>query len=417
MDPLVLQIGREFLPGEFADPRLRLLATDARQFVRRTAARYDVVLVALPDPTTAQLNRFFTREFFAEVRRILAPDGVLSLAVGRYENYAGPELVRLLSCARRTAVACFPNVLVVPGSRTWFLASAGPLTADIAPALEAARLQPRWVTRSWLAAMLTPDRLADVQRAAGEPAPVNRDFAPVLYYLGLRHWASQFDGGWGWLAVLLCAVAGVFVLRLRGAACVIFASGFAGSAIEVVLLLAMQILVGSLYQQVALVVTVFMAGLAVGALATTCWLERNLAVRPDAERPAPNQPGPGAPIGARSGLSWLAFAIAGVSVALPAVLPALDRFGAATIQGSFAGLTFGLAIMVGAQFPLANRLESATRHAAARLYTADFLGACGGAFLTSALLVPLVGIAGVCGIAGGLNLLAGLLLLRQTHPA
>lgn len=417
MDPLVLRIGREFLPGEFADARLRLLATDARQFVRRTAARYDVVLVALPDPTTAQLNRFFTREFFAEVRRILEPDGVLSLAVGRYENYASPELVRVLSCARRTAAARFPNVLVLPGSRAWFLASTGPLTADIAPALEHARIKPRWVTRSWLAAMLTPDRLADVQRAAGEPAPVNRDFAPVLYYLSLRHWSSQFEGGWGWLAVLLSAVVGVFVLRLRGAACVIFASGFAGSAIEVVLLLAMQILVGSLYQQVALVLTVFMAGLAAGALVATRWLERNLAVRPGAEPPAPNLPGPGAPLGARFGLSGLAFAIAGLAAALPWVLPALDRFGTVTIQGLIAALTFGLACVVGAQFPLANRLESATRHAVARLYTADFLGACGGAFLTSALLVPLVGLAGVCGLAGGLNLLAGLLGLRRPHPA
>ena len=60
-------------------------------------------------------------------------------------------------------------------------------------------------------------------------------------------------------------VAAVYLPRLRGAACVIFASGFAGSALEIVLLLGLQVLAGSVYRQVGLVVTLFMAGLAVGA--------------------------------------------------------------------------------------------------------------------------------------------------------
>lgn len=418
MDPQVLRVARRFVPGEFTDARLRPLATDARQFVRHSRARYDVVVIALPDPTTAQLNRFFTREFFAEIRRILEPDGVLSLAVGRYENYAGPELVRLLSCARRTAAACFQNVLLLPGSRVWFLASDGPLTTDIGSALEMARVKPRWVTSNWLAAMLAPDRLADVRRASAEPAPVNRDFAPVLYSLSLRHWASQFEGGSRWLAVLLVAAAGAYFLRLRGAARVLFASGFAGSALEVVLLLAMQILAGSLYQQVALVVTVFMAGLAVGAFAATRWLEQNPTVPGGvAPRSTPEQPRPKGAVKPSFALGWLAVAITGLAGALPPVLPGLGRFSTVMGQGLIAGLTFGLACAVGAQFPLANRLEMATRHAITRLYTADFLGACGGAYLTSALLVPLVGVNGVCAITGGLNLLAGVVMFRKPHPA
>ena len=60
----------------------------------------------------------------------------------------------------------------------------------------------------------------------------------------------------------------VCLLGLRAIPRVVFASGFAASALEVVLLLGYQALYGSLYRQVGLVVTVFMAGLAVGAWRT-----------------------------------------------------------------------------------------------------------------------------------------------------
>ena len=95
---------------------------------------------------------------------------------------------------------------------------------------------------------------------------MNRDFSPVLYFYHLRHWMSQFNAGFGVLQVVLLVLLGVYLVRLRGRAFVLFASGFAGSALEMVLLLAFQVLCGSVYHQVGVIVTVFMAGLALGAL-------------------------------------------------------------------------------------------------------------------------------------------------------
>jgi predicted membrane-bound spermidine synthase len=63
---------------------------------------------------------------------------------------------------------------------------------------------------------------------------------------------------------------------------------------------------------------------------------------------------------------------------------------------------------VGAQFPLANRLQfDGTATGASRLYTADFVGASLGALLASTLLIPLVGVTGVCLLTAALNALAG----------
>jgi spermidine synthase len=450
LDRMVINLGRRFLPGEFSDGRLRFIEADARQFVRQTGAKYDLIVVALPDPTTAQINRFFTHEFFREAYASLRPGGVLSFAVGRYENYASPELSRLLSCARQTAASEFRNVLLIPAGRVYFLASDGPLTTDIAPGLNQAGVKPLWVTENYLAATLSPDRLADLDRATAHRAPLNRDFSPRLYYLHLRHWASQFEGGTVWMPILLAAAAVIYAARLRAEAGVIFASGFAGSALEIVLLLAMQVLAGSVYRQLAWVVTLFMAGLAVGAWVTTRGQEKapgraamsssrrehtetiEAGTQARSESAAlPHKEGAkseftrriqAANLRPESLLCLLAVAVAALALLLPALLPGLARLnamrgGSLATQGILLLFTFGLAGVVGAQFPLANALANGTGQTASRLYAADFIGASLGALLTSAWLLPLAGASGVCWIAAGLNLAAALALPFRKGPS
>ena len=242
------------------------MAADGRRFVQQTQEQFDVVIIDVPDPTTAQLNRFYTAEFYAEVRRILTAGGVVGFGLGHYENYVSPELARLLASANRALRQSFSQVRMIPGGRVFFLASDGPLAMDIATLIERRGLATKLVNRHYLDAMLAPDRLADLDRAVAQPAAINTDFAPALYYYQLRHWLSQFDSRTGLAAGGLAVVFALFyLLRLRAIPRLIFASGFTASAIEVVLLLGYQALYGSLYKQVGLVVTVFMAGVAAGA--------------------------------------------------------------------------------------------------------------------------------------------------------
>jgi spermidine synthase len=458
LDPLVIETGRRFLPEHFADPRIRVIATDARQFVRQTGAaltrwgettgepllkrnltgtngsrvrsphrleadetsftnRYDVVILALPDPSTAQLNRFFTVEFFSGVKRVLADGGVLSFALGRYENYVSPELAQLLASAHRSLQQSFANILALPGGRVFFLASDGPLHGDIAARVEAEGVPTKLVNRHYLDAMLTADRMADIQRAVSQPAALNRDFSPMLYFYHLRHWMSQFTLSFGALQAVLLLLLLVYLIRLRGPAFVLFASGFAGSALEVVLLLAFQVLCGSVYHQVGVIVTVFMAGLAAGAMIANRSSRRKEALTGEGESKIDQSLLTSAATSSKdcSGRSLivLAMALAGYAILLPLLLPLLNRMGGTTasllaIKAIFTSLTLILAVLVGAQFPLANRLQfDGTATGASRLYTADFVGASLGALLASTLLIPLVGVMGVCLLTAALNALAG----------
>jgi spermidine synthase len=412
IDPLIITAGRRFLPENLADARIRTVATDGRRFVQRTGRRYDVVIVDVPDPSTSQLNRFYTAEFYAEVRRILTPDGVLAFALGHYENYVSPGLARLLASAHRTLRLSFGHVRMIPGGRVFFLASDGPLSLDIAARLEQRGLATKLVNRHYLDATLAPDRLADLDRAVAQPAEINTDFNPALYYYHLRHWLSQFTVGTvlpsgkmlgGGLLLLLAA--GLF--GLRAVPRVIFAAGFAAAALEVVLLLGFQVLYGSLYRQVGLVVTAFMAGLAVGAWRANRRVEREATAGFSPVRL----------------LLLLSCAIAGLAALLPFILPQLGRLDAFTGsalsgQGVVLLLTFLLAALVGGQFPLAGATGSgAAAVTAARLYSADLAGAALGALLVSTLLIPLLGVTTVCLLTAGLNLAAAALAWRVTTPA
>jgi spermidine synthase len=112
-------------------------------------------------------------------------------------------------------------------------------------------------------------------------------------------------------------------------------------------------------------------------------------------------------------LALLAFAIAGYAILLAFLLPLFNRLGDTAsslifIKAAIALLTLILAALVGMQFPLANRLEfDGTVAGASRLYTADFVGAFLGALLASALLLPLIGVTGVCLLTAALNLAGG----------
>ena len=403
IDPMIIAAGRRLLPQNLASPQIRIITTDGRRFVQQTGERFDVVIIDLPDPSTAQLNRYYTAEFYAEVRRVLIPGGVLSFALGHYENYVSPELAQWLASAHRTLRQSFAEVRMVPGGRVFFLASDGPLTLDIAARLEQRRLSTRLVNRHYLDAMLAPDRRADLDRAVAQPAKINTDFTPALYYYHLRHWLSQFTERTSLLGGILLVVMAAYLFRLRAVPRAIFAAGFATMAIEIVLLLAFQALYGSLYQQVGLVVTVFMGGLAVGA-----W-RANLGKSGGRVANFPAH---------RRSVARLSVTIAGLAAVLPVILPHLGRVSAPVGQGAILLCTFLLAFLAGWQFPLAGAVEPGGAAAAAsRLYTADLAGASLGALLVSALLIPLVGVTAVCLLTAGLNLAAAALAWRSAPPA
>jgi spermidine synthase len=125
IDGELLDIGRRWF-GLRPGPRLRLHAQDARPFLRASGGGYDAIFV---DAYRQPYIPFYltTEEFFALVRKRLAPGGVVAINIGHPQ--ASDSLEKVLTATVRTS---FAHVLRDPVERvnTVLLASNGPLSAS-----------------------------------------------------------------------------------------------------------------------------------------------------------------------------------------------------------------------------------------------------------------------------------------------
>ena len=207
LDPTTLVLAREFFPAEWAplrlDPRVQVHNTDGRLFLKTTNLQFDVIVINLPDPQTAQLNRFYTLEFFQQAAGKLAPTGVFSLQLKGAEDYISPDLGEFLRCIHKTLREVFPEVVAIPGDTIHFVASprASSLTKDpneLIARLRARHIRTSYVREYYLPYRMTPDRMLDLesQLQAQTDTRANRDFVPVAYYFDVALWSTRFNSGY-----------------------------------------------------------------------------------------------------------------------------------------------------------------------------------------------------------------------------
>jgi len=391
------------------DRRSRLVIADPRAFLA-SAGTYDVVLIAMPQPDSGQANRFYTRDFFSEAAGHLAADGVLALRLPSAENLWSPQLAHRAASIDAALRAVFADVLVLPGTTNVILAGRRLVRdpAELADRFRARGLTARLVSPAYLDYLYTNDRLPEIAGllAAADVRP-NTDEHPVCYQATQLLWLSRLlpslalgevvdlsplahpglmaGGGAALLLLLLCAR----LLPGPRTAALAFLAGLAGLLLETTLILHYQVKEGVLFQDLGLLLTLFMAGLACGALAADRAIRRAGGLR---EVPR------------RYGL---------VSVAL---LAALALVAALAIRAGVAGLLpTGLMLAtagasVAAVFAWASTLGAGDpRAAVSPLYGADLLGGCAGSLLASLWLVPTVGLAG-CALAVVVLAVAALVL-------
>ncbi|NQT23265.1 MAG: hypothetical protein HQ579_07525, partial [Candidatus Omnitrophica bacterium] len=127
LDPLPIKFAKQYLKKqpwyEFDNPRVAVKNTDARHFIQATDLRFDVVIINLPNPYTAQINRFYTLEFFRTLRNVLNEKGIVSFTVLSSQNYISHELGDYLRSLYNTLKANFKDVKIIPGDSAHFLAS------------------------------------------------------------------------------------------------------------------------------------------------------------------------------------------------------------------------------------------------------------------------------------------------------
>ncbi|MFB0525327.1 MAG: FMN-binding protein, partial [Phycisphaerae bacterium] len=415
----------KFIPPELKinDQRFHTLLGDIRSSLTEKKQYYDLVIINLPDATSSVLNRYYTLEFYRQIKEALRPNGVLAVRVAGGENIMGTELINLGASIKLTLEKVFsqPPVLV-PGEDTWFIASDSENLTD-----KPGTLRDRFAMIAGgadvfpppaLLSVYLPDRAsATLENYAGADLPksmlINRDSKPLTHLYSLLLAAKQ-SGAPVTRLVKYLALAGplafvvpilVYIVlraayisryrllairessipRVRGdrlapaeagdrassfdSSFLIFSAGLVGIGVVIVLMYLYQTHFGSLYLYIGMISSLFMVGLTAGATVISYIIKR---------------------------ISHHASLLLAVIIAHALVLATIAFWPAE----QWTHLIFAMAfvwcgVCAGCYFPLAAQQLAGfgfeTGQVGSKLETADHIGASIGGLLTGLTLVPVLG--------------------------
>ncbi len=471
LDPVLTATVRPYLSSAtlaaLQDPRVRLIHADGRLFIKTTRANYDMIVVDVPDPATAVLNRYYTEEFFREAESRLSPGGVLVVGAVSTPGMRGRAVANRNATIFHTLQRVYPHVLPLGERHLYLFATHAP--DQISPDVEV--LRQRYLRRNietdafshrhfdtlleegplrrmnWVirhhgrhadahlnapeTGPLFPAAIAEQQSAQDLLPPVvdryfiNSDFRPIGYFHTLVFWNVLTRGPeedaftwvlrvepW-WIAPPVALVlATTLALRLVGGRVgrrpdvhvavlwAVFTTGLSTMALQIALLFSFQSIYGFVYEQVGLIVAMFMGGLALGTALTHRYITDKSDMRI---------------------LACIQLLIAVLACLLAVALPwSAAPASPAVVFGLFSAMTFGAGLLNGADFPLATAcymaLKKRSATATGTVYGVELAGASVGAVLASVVVAPVLGIPACCLLAGIAQGTAFVVLLIARRP-
>lgn len=383
LNPEIIRLSAPFhlLPS---DPRLEIFKGDGRRFIHNTQNSYDVIIVAVPEPSSLQMNRYYSTEFLSMLKTKMKTDGIVLFGLSPSGNYLSTEKTATESILFSTLNAHFRHIAIVPGEREFFLASDLPLSEDPSHFMEGKPVLTRYVNTQYLDPVSIVERSRQIRERLDPAAQVNSDRHPLpVFYHSLQFLVLFFGRNYFLMSLpLLLLLLPLFLMRPVSGS--MYLTGLTASSAEILLIFWFQTYFGNVYSALGLIFALFMAGLAVGS-----WMARSMKT-------------------GKSRHILVQMLIAAYLL----LLPLLWTSGMAKLSGYAAWLVFipvllMPALLTGYLFVSASLLHHpGSGHSAPAIYAADLWGSALGVILVTFFLVPVFGIQTGCLILAGLNLVS-----------
>jgi spermidine synthase len=400
LDPAVIEMASRYSPQGWLTGdgiTVRPVYGDGRRFVAGEPRRYDVVILNVGSPVSLQINRYYTKEFFRQVDRILKRNGILSLKFASEGAYLSPEEASMLAAVADACREVFAHVTLLPGGYIHILASPEldirARTGVLIETLRLRRLETSFITESILEDRVAPLRMANLDSVMTlfGSGVVNTDAMPVSFPYAISLWAQHFRGG----RIISAAVAWLTLGRCLGllvviAACVlalhtrlgglssislpagaaIYSMGFTAMFTEILIILVFQTVSGYIYTRIAAIVAAFMLGMGLSSSVLGVRLRRRRLAR-------------------NLLLPHLGLA------AMPLAVLCGARIASGLADGFFILMAFVAGALGGTVFAAASGVLAGEyrrpEDAGAVAYSLDLTGACVAGFMTGFLIIPSLG--------------------------
>ena len=425
------------------DPRVHLLHGDGRLFVKTTREKYDLIIVDTPDPFTAELNRYYTEDFFLEAKNLLHPGGVFVTGTTSTPDLRGTAIANRNTTIYHTLARVFSQVLPAGERFMFYFATDAPGQISIDASTLAERYRARaiaaegfsplryqtlleetqlrrvnWVVRNHGrsrdghlegpgAVPPFPGTISEQEKEERKLAPVieryfiNSDFKPIGYFYTLMFWEEltredrRFSlqqllhvESWWILSIVglpLLAMLGLRITARRAGRrsdtyfALLFTVFTTGLA-TMALQVALLFSFQSIYGFVYEIVGLITAMFMSGLALGAFFTHRYVAHKANIKT-----------------LAAVQLMMALLAVLIAVMLPqAAAAASPVIVFVLFSTLTFGAGMINGIDFPLAAAcymvLSRRAERSAGTVYGVELCGACLGAILASALVAPVLGI-------------------------
>jgi spermidine synthase len=373
--------------------KINMVYGDGRKFLQNTRQRYDIILFAIPDPGSLQANRFYTNEFIRSLKEKLNPEAVILLSHSPAGNYIDSETAKIEGSIYGTLKNSFKNIKIIPGENDYFLASDSAIDIQISRLSKERSMDNTYVNSYYIDDNSIAERSRYIEQHIANQDIINSDKKPLPVFFHTLKFLSQFNQKNTLYLLLPIVILILPVFFMRSVSVGIFAAGFTGSAIELLLIFSFQTFYGYVYSALGLIIAVFMGGLAAGSI-----------------------------FGSKLNISRKHFIYAQCLLLAYALLFPLFWDLQTKLQAGFFQLfiffsiTFVLALIVGFQYVAGTTIyKSEITKAATTLYGADLLGSALGVITITLILLPFLGMQKSCFVIAGLNIGAiALNLFRKT---
>jgi spermidine synthase len=284
LDPKIVEVFQQRMAAgqdtaAMRDPKVRVITEDGRTFVKELKSpSYDLVILNIPPPLTAGMNRFYTIDFFREVKATLRNGGILAISLPASSGYIGRPMQTANGTVYHSLKSVFRFVEVTSQEYGGLFASESAI--EMRPELLEKRFTQGGIDTVHFHPYLFHDAFSQlgteyVRQRLSRIQSVNTDMRPAAYLYNLMLWAEVHGGtalsrltmlkerhiliGTGLMLALVSFL--IFNKRKRVLLFSVFTTGFSGMSFVLAALLAYQAIYGYIYEMMGALSAFFMIGL------------------------------------------------------------------------------------------------------------------------------------------------------------
>jgi len=238
---------------------------DAFSYIRGSSKKYDVIISLLAEPENIVTNRFYTREYFQAIKRIMSKGGIFMLKAGGSGTYLSDEETGSLSAIYNSLVGVFSNILPIKGESLYLISSDSMLNANIPDLVADRGIETTYVNSYYLSRQIIKFNSDQVVSIIDSLMPGNMLDKPRAVFYRQKHQLKKAGRYRIPFIAAICVLLLIPFLTGNNSSRTMYSAALNLAGTELLALILIQSTAGNFYQLAGLLIAVVMAGLAIGS--------------------------------------------------------------------------------------------------------------------------------------------------------